>query len=179
MRLGVAGEVIAGGLVPGDVAVDDGVISQVGLPPGGAAATRCPAWSTSRSTGTAGRTSTRPTTTASCAAWPRCAATGLIVQAGHSGASTAQAHAAFDAGARAVTHLFNGMADFKRRDPGLVGVTLTRPDVQVQLIADHGHNAPEVVAVALAVAGVGQEDGRPFSYRRDERAGKPYRGLPQ
>lgn len=83
-------------------------------------------------------------------AW--CARQGLIVQAGHSGASVEQAHALFDAGARAVTHLFNGMADFRRRDPGLPGVTLTRPDVQIQLIADHVHNAPEVVQVALAVA---------------------------
>jgi N-acetylglucosamine-6-phosphate deacetylase len=74
------------------------------------------------------------------------------VQAGHSGASVEQAHALFDAGARAVTHLFNGMADFGRRDPGLPRVTLTRPDVQIQLIADHVHNAPEVVQVALAVA---------------------------
>jgi N-acetylglucosamine-6-phosphate deacetylase len=57
-------------------------------------------------------------------AW--CARQGLIVQAGHSGASVEQAHALFDAGARAVTHLFNGMADFGRRDPGLPGVTLTR-----------------------------------------------------
>jgi len=83
-------------------------------------------------------------------AW--CARQGLIVQAGHSGASVEQAHALFDSGARAVTHLFNGMADFRRRDPGLPGVTLTRPDVQIQLIADHVHSAPEVVQVALAVA---------------------------
>jgi N-acetylglucosamine-6-phosphate deacetylase len=83
-------------------------------------------------------------------AW--CARQGLIVQAGHSGASVEQAHLAFDSGARAVTHLFNGMADFRRRDPGLVGVTLTRRDVQIQLIADHVHNAPETVQVALSVA---------------------------
>jgi N-acetylglucosamine-6-phosphate deacetylase len=83
-------------------------------------------------------------------AW--CARQGLIVQAGHSGASVEQAHLAFDSGARAVTHLFNGMADFRRRDPGLVGVTLTRRDVQIQLIADHVHNAPEAVQIALSVA---------------------------
>jgi N-acetylglucosamine-6-phosphate deacetylase len=81
-----------------------------------------------------------------------CARQGLIVQAGHSGASVEQARVAFDSGARAVTHLFNGMADFRRRDPGLPGVALTRADVQLQLIGDHVHNAPETVQVALSVA---------------------------
>jgi N-acetylglucosamine-6-phosphate deacetylase len=35
MRLGVAGAVIGGGLVPGDVEVDDGVITRAGISPAG------------------------------------------------------------------------------------------------------------------------------------------------
>jgi N-acetylglucosamine-6-phosphate deacetylase len=80
------------------------------------------------------------------------AAQGLIVQAGHSGADVEQANKGFDAGARAVTHLFNGMIDFRRRAPGIAGVTLTRRDVQIQLIADNVHLAPEAAHIALGLA---------------------------
>ena len=77
---------------------------------------------------------------------------GVIVQAGHSGADAATAYAAFDAGARAVTHLFNGMAHLQRREPGIVGAALARQDVAIQLIADDIHLARETATIALRVA---------------------------
>jgi N-acetylglucosamine-6-phosphate deacetylase len=80
------------------------------------------------------------------------AAQGIIVQAGHSGADAATSHAAFDAGARAVTHLFNGMITFRHRDPGIAGATLARADVSIQLIADDIHLAPETSVAALRAA---------------------------
>lgn len=79
-------------------------------------------------------------------------ADGLIVSLGHSAASAAQAHAAFDRGATTVTHLFNAMTSFTPRAPGIVGAALTRPDVTVQVIVDHHHLAPETVRLAFAAA---------------------------
>ena len=77
---------------------------------------------------------------------------GFVVQAGHSGATAEEAHGAFDAGARAVTHLFNGMGALGHRAPGIAGVALARPDVAIQLIADGVHLAPETAQLALRAA---------------------------
>ena len=43
---------------------------------------------------------------------------GIAVSLGHSDATAAQANAAFDRGARSVTHIFNAMRPFLHRDPG-------------------------------------------------------------
>jgi N-acetylglucosamine-6-phosphate deacetylase len=68
---------------------------------------------------------------------------GLIVACGHTDADTAVARRAFDAGARALTHIYNAQRRWKPRDPGIAGVALTRSDVVVQAIVDHVHLAPE------------------------------------
>jgi N-acetylglucosamine-6-phosphate deacetylase len=97
---------------------------------------------------------------------------GIIVSCGHSDADAAAAHAAFDGGARAITHLHNAHRRYAHRDPGLGGVALVRPQVTVQVIVDGVHLAPEVahatflaarerfclVTDAMAAAGLG--DGR-------------------
>lgn len=80
------------------------------------------------------------------------AARGVIVQAGHSGADAETTYAAFDAGARAVTHLFNGMIAFGHRAPGIAGATLSRSDVAIQLIADDIHLSREAAEFALRAA---------------------------
>jgi N-acetylglucosamine-6-phosphate deacetylase len=97
---------------------------------------------------------------------------GVVVSLGHSNATAAQAHEAFDRGARTVTHLFNAMRPFGHRDPGLAGVALAREDVVVQLILDGHHVADEVAQVVWrsapgrvalvtdAVAATGVGDGR-------------------
>ena len=96
-------------------------------------------------------------------------ARGVVVSCGHSDATAAEAHRAFDLGATTVTHLFNAMRPLGHRDPGIVGAALARPDVIVQIIVDGVHLAPEVVQVvwraaaarvalvtdAVAAAGVG------------------------
>jgi N-acetylglucosamine-6-phosphate deacetylase len=99
---------------------------------------------------------------------------GVVVSLGHSNATAAEAHEAFDRGARTVTHLFNAMRPFGHRDPGLAGVALARDDVVVQLILDGHHVADEVAQVVWrsapgrvalvtdAVAATGVGDG---SYR--------------
>jgi N-acetylglucosamine-6-phosphate deacetylase len=77
---------------------------------------------------------------------------GILVSLGHSDASADQAGAAFAAGARTVTHLWNAMSPLRPRAPGLPGAALSRPGVVVQLILDGHHLAPEVVRMSWAAA---------------------------
>ena len=81
------------------------------------------------------------------------AARGVLVSCGHSDADAAQAHAAFDRGARAITHVHNAHRRWRPRDPGLGGVALARPDVHVQAIVDGVHLAPETEYGAFLAAG--------------------------
>jgi N-acetylglucosamine-6-phosphate deacetylase len=78
---------------------------------------------------------------------------GVAVSLGHSDATAPQANAAFDRGARSVTHLFNAMRPFLHRDPGIVGAALARDDVIVSIILDGIHLAPETTMVAWRAAG--------------------------
>lgn len=80
-------------------------------------------------------------------------ARGVTVSLGHSDATAAQAHAAFDRGVRTVTHVFNAMRPLAHRDPGIVGAALTRPEVIVQAIVDGVHLDPEIVRLLWRVAG--------------------------
>jgi N-acetylglucosamine-6-phosphate deacetylase len=80
------------------------------------------------------------------------AARGLVVSCGHSDADADQANAAFDAGARAITHLHNAHRRWRPRDPGLGGVALVRAGVTVQAIMDGVHLAPEAAYAAFLAA---------------------------
>jgi len=80
----------------------------------------------------------------------RLAGAGVIVSLGHSDCDCAQAKAAFAAGARCVTHLFNAMSPLGHRAPGLVGAALDSPGVMAGIIADGVHVAPEALRIALA-----------------------------
>ena len=75
---------------------------------------------------------------------------GIVVSLGHTDADMQTCHAAFDAGARCVTHLFNAMSQLGNREPGLVGATLSRADVYAGLIADAVHVHPHAMRIALA-----------------------------
>ncbi|HSE07621.1 MAG TPA: N-acetylglucosamine-6-phosphate deacetylase [Nocardioidaceae bacterium] len=77
---------------------------------------------------------------------------GVLVSLGHSDATATQAHAAFDAGARSVTHLFNAMSPLHHRAPGLPGAALARQDVVVQMVVDGHHLDGDVVRTAWAAA---------------------------
>ena len=76
----------------------------------------------------------------------------IVVSAGHTNATAAQAHTAFDLGVSTVSHLFNAMRPFRSRDPGIVGVALTRPDIYLQMIVDGHHLADETVRLIWAAA---------------------------
>jgi N-acetylglucosamine-6-phosphate deacetylase len=78
---------------------------------------------------------------------------GVTVSIGHSDADAAVAHAAFDRGARAITHVHNAHRRWRARDPGPAGVALVRRDVWVQAIVDGVHLAPESALGAFLAAG--------------------------
>jgi N-acetylglucosamine-6-phosphate deacetylase len=79
-------------------------------------------------------------------------ARGITVSCGHSDATAEQATAAFDRGARMVTHLFNAMRPFNHREPGIVGAALVRDDVFVEIILDGIHLAPATAALVWRAA---------------------------
>jgi N-acetylglucosamine-6-phosphate deacetylase len=79
-------------------------------------------------------------------------ARGVTVSAGHTDATAAEAHLAFDRGVRTVTHLFNAMRHSTARDPSIALSALARPDVIVQVIVDLHHVAPDTVLVAWQAA---------------------------
>jgi N-acetylglucosamine-6-phosphate deacetylase len=80
----------------------------------------------------------------------RLSAAGVIVSLGHSDCTHAQAMAAFAAGARCVTHLFNAMSQLGSREPGLAGAALDAGQVSAGLIADGVHVHPATMRAALA-----------------------------
>ncbi|HET9851965.1 MAG TPA: amidohydrolase family protein [Candidatus Limnocylindrales bacterium] len=80
-------------------------------------------------------------------------ASGVVVSAGHSAATAAEASAGFDAGIRMVTHLFNAMSPLDHREPGLPGAALLDDRVTVALLADGLHLAPAMVALVRRLVG--------------------------
>ena len=81
------------------------------------------------------------------------AARGILVSMGHSTASLEQATAGAAAGARMVTHLFNGMGPLHHRQPGLPGAALSDARLAAGLIADLVHVHPAVLGPALRALG--------------------------
>jgi N-acetylglucosamine-6-phosphate deacetylase len=75
---------------------------------------------------------------------------GVLVAIGHSTCSSSDAVAAADAGARAVTHLFNSMSGLHHRTPGIVAAALLDDRLTPTLIPDLVHVHPEAIRVALA-----------------------------
>jgi N-acetylglucosamine-6-phosphate deacetylase len=84
-------------------------------------------------------------------------AAGAVVALGHSDADHATAAAAFDAGARSATHLFNGMRPWAHRGSSVVSAALAaaaRTRAVVELVADGTHlDAGTVAAVMSLVPG--------------------------
>lgn len=61
--------------------------------------------------------------------------------------------AAFDAGARHMTHLFNAMPALRHREPGPIAAGAERNDVTAEIIADGVHIHPAMVRLAFALFG--------------------------
>ncbi|PPH23002.1 N-acetylglucosamine-6-phosphate deacetylase [Rathayibacter sp. AY1C4] len=86
------------------------------------------------------------------AAVERLAGAGTVVAVGHTEADADQARAAFDRGARLVTHAFNAMPGIGHRSPGPIPVALGDERVALELILDGRHVDVEVVRLAFAAA---------------------------
>ncbi len=78
---------------------------------------------------------------------------GVRVGLGHSLATYAEARAALEAGVRYATHLFNAMRPLDHREPGLLGLLLTSPEIVVGLIADGSHVHPALVDLVWRARG--------------------------
>jgi N-acetylglucosamine-6-phosphate deacetylase len=106
------------------------------------------------------------------AAIERLTAHGIRVAIGHTDADEATVHAAADAGATLVTHLYNAQRPLRHRDPGVVGAALVDDRLICGLIVDGHHVHPSAVRIAFtgkpgrimlvsdAVAALGMPEGR-------------------
>jgi N-acetylglucosamine-6-phosphate deacetylase len=99
---------------------------------------------------------------------------GVVVAVGHTEADEEQAQAAFDRGARLLTHAFNAMPGIGHRKPGPVVAAIRDERVTAELILDEVHVHPDVARLLIdaaagrvalitdAMAAAGSADG---SYR--------------
>lgn len=95
----------------------------------------------------------------------------IIVSAGHTNASYEDMEKAVEAGACLATHLFNAMAPFHHRKPGLIGYILNHPKIYYSVIADGIHlhpatinlswnaNAKGLVLISDAIMALGLSEG--------------------
>jgi N-acetylglucosamine-6-phosphate deacetylase len=78
----------------------------------------------------------------------------VCVSIGHSDALMEVSRAAVRAGASHATHTFNAMRPLDHREPGIIGETLTNPQLTADIIADGIHVAPEIVKLFLHAKGI-------------------------
>ena len=78
----------------------------------------------------------------------------VIASLGHSNADASTAIRAVDAGAKAVTHVFNGMTPLHHRRPALLDVALTDPRLTTMVIADGVHSSPSAFRLLVRAKGV-------------------------
>ena len=77
------------------------------------------------------------------------AVAGILVSAGHSGASYDETTAAIAHGLRGFTHLFNAMVRLEPRNPGIVGAALYDEKTWCGIIVDGHHVDPIMLKLAL------------------------------
>lgn len=78
---------------------------------------------------------------------------GVRVSLGHTTADYDTATAAYNAGARQATHLFNAMPPFTHREPGVIGAAADQEEVMVELISDGVHVHPSAVRAVFRMFG--------------------------
>ncbi|MEO6815604.1 MAG: N-acetylglucosamine-6-phosphate deacetylase [Edaphobacter sp.] len=79
---------------------------------------------------------------------------GVKVSIGHTDATSEEALAAIDAGARSATHTFNAMRALDHRAPGVIAIVLDDDRLFAELICDGVHVAPSMVRLWLKAKGV-------------------------
>lgn len=83
---------------------------------------------------------------------PVLAVEGVVVAVGHTEADEDLARAAFDRGARLLTHAFNAMPGIAHREPGPVVAAIRDERVTAELILDAVHVHPDVARLLLDAA---------------------------
>ncbi|USG66991.1 N-acetylglucosamine-6-phosphate deacetylase [Brevibacillus ruminantium] len=76
---------------------------------------------------------------------------GVVVSAGHSGASFAQTESAVRSGVRHFTHCFNAMTGMHHREPGVAGAAMYHEQLSTELIADGVHVHPAVMRILYRI----------------------------
>jgi N-acetylglucosamine-6-phosphate deacetylase len=79
-------------------------------------------------------------------------AAGTVVAVGHTEADEALTRAAFDRGARLLTHAFNAMPGIGHREPGPVVAAIRDERVTAELVLDGVHVHPDVARLLLEAA---------------------------
>ena len=85
-----------------------------------------------------------------------CRAHHIVVSLGHSEADASGALAAIEAGASAVTHVFNAMRPFHHREPTLLGVALTDDRLTAMVVLDGVHVDAYAFRLLLRAKGAGR-----------------------
>ncbi|TGD83096.1 N-acetylglucosamine-6-phosphate deacetylase [Hymenobacter wooponensis] len=78
---------------------------------------------------------------------------GVVLSAGHSNATYAQAAAGFREGFTAATHLFNAMSALQGREPGMVGAIYDAAEAHASIIADDIHCDFAAVRISQKILG--------------------------
>ena len=76
---------------------------------------------------------------------------GVIISAGHSNATYAEAMNSFTKGITAVTHLYNAMSSLQHRAPGLAGAAMDNKKVMASIIPDGHHVDYAAIRIAKEV----------------------------
>ncbi len=83
-----------------------------------------------------------------------CRAHGVVASLGHSDATATQARSAVRVGARAVTHMFNGMAPFHQRHSSLVDAALLEDRLTAMIIMDDVHVSADAFRLLVRAKGI-------------------------
>lgn len=78
---------------------------------------------------------------------------GITVSVGHTAADYKTAKAAYDAGAKHTTHLYNGMPSLHHREPSVIGAASDSPNAKVEIICDGIHVHESVVRLTFRLFG--------------------------
>lgn len=102
-----------------------------------------------------------------------CKERGIVISMGHSDASFEQALEAMSNGASSVTHVYNGMAKYTNREPGLLGAAWRLDGLYGELIADgifvslvsaahlfHAKNDDYIIMISDSMKAKGEVPGR-------------------
>jgi N-acetylglucosamine-6-phosphate deacetylase len=77
----------------------------------------------------------------------------VYISVGHTGATYEHVLRAIELGATHITHCFNAMTPLHHRQPGVVGASLLRDELYVELIADAVHVHPDVMRLLVRLKG--------------------------